>query len=345
MITFHGTYFDGMSSKAHPVTATCSGAGLSLRDDEEGWRVDVTLSDLSLTPPLGKTRRVFELPGGARCETADLDAVSELERLWGRQRREQWRGMRLVHRLESHWRLVIVCALCLLLSLWGFVAYGIPWMATRAAMATPPKLVELISERSLAFLDKHFFAPSGLTPARREGLQQRFQEMTRDLGLSANSQLIFRHSSQMGANALALPSGMIIMTDELVHLARDDREIVGILAHELAHVEQRHGLRNMYQSTGIFLLISMLTGDVASMTSTASSLPTFLIESGYSRQFETAADTFAGRYMLQQGWGTKPLHDILQRLSGDQSKGLPTFLSTHPGSEERLRHLEDLERR
>lgn len=341
MITFSGTYFDGVSSKAYPVTVACWRDGLSLRDDDGGWKVNLKLSDFVLTPPLGKTRRVLELPGGARCETSDLDAVSQLETLWGHQR---YRGMRLVHRLESHWRLVTACAVCLLLSLWGFVAHGVPWMAMRAAAATTPKLVELISERSLAFLDEHIFTPSDLSPARQDGLQQRFQALIRDLEPSAKSRLIFRRSPKMGANALALPSGLIIMTDELVHLARDDREILGILAHELAHVEQRHGLRNMYQSTGIFLLISMLTGDVASMSSTASSLPTFLIESGYSRQFETAADTFAGQYMLRQGWGTKPLRDILQRLSGDQRKGLPTFLSTHPGSEDRLRHLEAIER-
>ncbi len=341
MITFSGTYFDGESSKAYAVTVMGSGNRLSLRDQEDGLSVELSSSDVVLSPPLGKTRRVIELPEGARCETTDLDAVSQLEALWGRRRH---RGMHLVYRLESHWRLVAVCALCLLLSLWGFVAYGIPWLAMRAANATPPKLINLISDRSLAFLDEHIFAPSGLSQARRDDLQAQFQELIQDLRPRGESRLIFRRSPQMGANALALPSGLIIMTDELVDLARDDREIVGILAHELAHVEEHHGLRNMYQSTGIFLLISMLTGDVASLTSTASSLPTFLIESGYSRQFETAADTFAGQYMLERGWGTKPLRDILQRLSGDQSKGLPTFLSTHPGSEERLRHLEALER-
>ncbi len=344
MITFEGVYFNGVNSKAYPVTMLGSGDGLLLHSEEEDLSVDVKLSDLTLVPSLGNTRRVLALPGGARCETSDLAAVAELERLWGQQRRMPGRGMRLVQRLESHWRLVIVCALCLLVILWGFVAYGIPWMATQAVLATPPKLVELISTRSLAFLDQHIFAPSRLTEARQENLQARFRTLVHRLGVSARSKLVFRHSPKMGANALALPSGLIIMTDELIHLARDDREIIGILVHEIAHVEQRHGLRNMYQSTGIFLLISMLTGDVASMTSTASSLPTFLIESGYSRQFETAADTFAGLYMLQRGWGTQPLRDILQRLSGDQHKGLPTFLSTHPGSVERLRHLEALER-
>ncbi len=283
---------------------------------------------------------MLELPGGARCETFALDAVQQLETLRGP---KSSRGMQRVHQLESRWRLVLACAAGMLLCLWGVMAYGIPWLAKRAAFATPQPLIETISNQSLAFLDSRFFNPSRLDSARIDCLQQQFQTLIRESGSNANARLVFRSSPQMGANALALPSGLVIVTDELVHVSHHDRELLGIMAHELAHVEHQHGLRNTYQSAGLFLLISMLLGDVTSMTSTASSLPAFLIESGYSRQFETTADTFAGRYMLQQGWGTAPLRDILQRISAKQGQRLPAFLSTHPGMDERLRHLEAIE--
>jgi Zn-dependent protease with chaperone function len=217
-------------------------------------------------------------------------------------------------------------------------------MAKRAAFATPQPLIESVSNRSLALLDRRLFTPSRLDASRLDTLQRQFQELVHARGLSMSARLVFRRSEPLGANALALPSGLVIMTDQLVDLAQDDRELLGILAHELAHVEQQHGLRNLYQSTGLLVLISVLLGDVTSITSTASSLPAFLLQSGYSRQFEREADTFAGQYMLQQGWGTKPLRDILQRLAGGRGDKLPALLSTHPGTEERLRHLEAMGR-
>ncbi|ETX01667.1 MAG: hypothetical protein ETSY1_06505 [Candidatus Entotheonella factor] len=340
MIAFQGTYFDGKSSKAHPVSVTCSGGFVSLRDDVNHLKIELKLDEVALSPPLGKTRRVLELPGGARCETSDLDAVHQLDMQLRGQRQP---GLHLVHRLESRWYLAIACAACLLLCLWGLMAYGIPWMAKQAAAATPQPLVDTISKQSLAFLDKQVFEPSRLDAARADSLRQQFQALLRNSGSTVKARLIFRRSPNMGANAFALPSGLVVMTDELVYLSRNDRELVGIMAHELAHVEEQHGLRNTYQSAGLFLLISMLLGDVASMTSTASTLPTLLIETGYSRQFETSADTFAGQYMLQQGWGTKPLRDILQRIAGERGEKLPAFLSTHPGTETRLQHLEAME--
>jgi hypothetical protein len=276
MIAFQGTYFDGKSSKAYPVTVVCSGGFLSLRDAAHDLRIDLKLEDVSLAPPLGKTRRVLEFPGGARFETADVDAVRrmEAEREYGAQR-----GMHLVHLLESRWRVVTACVVCLLFCLWGLVAYGIPRMAKHAAFATPQPLIESVSNQSLALLDKRLFKPSRLDSARIDALQHQFQELIQDRGTHTTARVIFRSSEAVGANALALPSGLVIMTDQLVYLAQDDRELLGIFAHELAHVEQQHGLRNLYQSTGLFLLISALLGDVTSITSTASSLPVFLLQS------------------------------------------------------------------
>lgn len=49
---------------------------------------------------------------------------------------------------------------------------------------------------------------------------------------------------QIGANAFALPDGTLVVTDELVELAGDnDDEVLAVLAHELGHIHERHGLR------------------------------------------------------------------------------------------------------
>jgi Zn-dependent protease with chaperone function len=134
------------------------------------------------------------------------------------------------------------------------------------------------------------------------------------------------------------------MTDELVELAENDRELEGVLLHEMGHVEERHGLRSIIQNAGVFLLISALVGDVASISSTAASLPTLLAQTGYSRQFEREADEFAVGHFVRRGWSAAPLRDILLRMS----EGAPSFpgesiLSTHPVMSERIRHIEEME--
>ena len=47
---------------------------------------------------------------------------------------------------------------------------------------------------------------------------------------------------------LALPSGVVIVTDDLVALAKDADDVVAVLAHEVGHLEGRHGVRAVIQS-------------------------------------------------------------------------------------------------
>ncbi|MFP4517755.1 MAG: M48 family metalloprotease [Desulfovibrionales bacterium] len=77
----------------------------------------------------------------------------------------------------------------------------------------------------------------------------------------------------------------------------------------------------------------------------AAAIPTLLVELGYSRSFEREADQTAGFLMIEQGLGTKPFRDILKRLGGRKGREASvSILSTHPGMDERIQLLLDLEK-
>ncbi len=68
---------------------------------------------------------------------------------------------------------------------------------------------------------------------------------------------MFRKGGPIGPSAFALPSGTVIMTDELVDLVDQKGELEALFAHKIAHVTNRHGLRSALQDSGVFLLISV----------------------------------------------------------------------------------------
>lgn len=338
MIEFGGCYLDGKTSRSHPVTIKLSDGTIFI-SGEEFDSVQVLLKECRIPPALGRTTRAIILPGGARCETDEIDAVAAIEKMVGANF-----GMRLVNLLESHWRLVALCFAGIILSTWLFISYGIPFVAKKAAVAVPPRVTEKISRHTLKILDEHYFDPTKLDDDRIKELNKAFQGIAATRGDEFNFRLEFRRGRGMiGANAFALPSGLILMTDQLVAMSENDEELMGILCHEIAHVEQRHGMRSVFQSAGVFLIVSALTGDIASISSVASTLPLMLAQTGYSRNFEREADEGAGRYMIERGWGTKPLEDILLRISSkiEELPGI-SILSTHPGGKERVQNLRKL---
>ena len=339
MIEFGAVCFDGTTSKPHEVRVSFEGALLRFSGPTLPERA-FPAKEVIIRPPLAGLRRVLLLPDGVRCETEDRHAVQRLEGLLGRNR-----SMGLVHVLEKRWKAVLGCFALLLACVAAFTTYGLPYLARTAAASLPPTLIDGLSRKTLELLDTHYMEPSELSPVRQEELTARFERELRDVETPVPCRVLFRKSRVLGPNALALPSGTIVFTDELVDLARDDVELVGVLMHEAAHVRHRHAMRSLLQNAGIVMLVSLLMGDAVSVTSTAAALPMLLMELGYSREFEREADRTAANALLHKGYGTVPLQTILERLSkahDHETKGA-NLLSTHPNLQERIELLRTLE--
>ena len=309
MITFRGAWFDGKSARAHPVTVTVEGGRLAVRGEGIPPAPDVALDACRISPPLGSIRRTIELPGGARVETEDLAEIDALERRSGANR-----GMRRVHFLERNARTVFLCVVALVLFVRSLIVWGIPALAERAATSLPPEVVETVSRNTMKILQKRFLESSELTEARRAELDTLFREIAGELAPSVSCRLVVRKSPAIGPNAFALPSGTVILTDELAVLFENDDEAAGVFVHEITHVERRHGLRSVFQNTGVFLLISGLVGDVTSITAAAGALPTLLAETGYSRQFAREADEAVVRWFHARGAGAARYVEVMRRL-------------------------------
>ncbi|MFH1077564.1 MAG: M48 family metallopeptidase, partial [Pseudomonadota bacterium] len=293
--------------------------------------------DYSITPPLGNTPRMIRFKNGATCETRDFAAIAALEQYCGTNQ-----GMRLVHFIESKWKMALGCFMTLIVAVWFLAANGIPYAAELIAKKIPPGILDKASKEALEFLDKKYVGNSKLDPTASKRIQGLFQCLCNNrLSDGLNYRLVFRKGNILGPNAFALPSGLIVMTDELVEIAKNDQEIIGVLAHEMAHIYNRHGLRSILQDASALLLISMLAGDI---TSTVATLPTMLVESGYSRRFEREADQAAGLYLIEKGWGVKPYQDILTRITKNQPDVAErlSLISSHPPTNERIELLNAL---
>ena len=137
-------------------------------------------------------------------------------------------------------------------------------------------------------------------------------------------------------NALALPGGQVIILSGLLDKAKSGDEVIGVLAHEIAHVVRRDPMQVSIKQTGAALLVSLLIGDVfggAALSGIASSV----IESGYSRDAEAASDFLGVTALNQLGLTARPLADFVGRIGQDDpiSDIIPNFLNTHPAGKDR----------
>jgi Zn-dependent protease with chaperone function len=187
-------------------------------------------------------------------------------------------------------------------------------------------------------MDRFLFEPTALEPERQAELTALFEGVVATVGDDADYRLELRKSEEIGPNAFALPSGIVVMTDALIRLADDDGEIAAVLAHEVGHVVHHHAMRRLIQSSVTAGLVIAVTGDVGSAANLAAGLPTVLLDASYSRDFEREADEVAFDYLDARGISREELGELLVRIDEEAGRnpGRATLLDSHPASRERL---------
>ncbi|MCP4001874.1 MAG: M48 family metallopeptidase [Gammaproteobacteria bacterium] len=333
MTTLSAYLYDGKTAQRRNVTVKLTVPGYIVLQ-EFSTLSRFRLEDVDISEQLGSQPARVELPDGAHLEIADSGAFyTQLTNSTGR---SQW-----LHKLESRWSFALLALLLTLALGWVGYVWGVPKGAQLVANMLPLEVDDAIGIEGLAMLDGHMLAPSELDMQRQLQLMTVFISVVETVGVTENYryQLVFRKGQRLGANALALPGGTIVITDELVALAEHDDELAAILAHEVGHIRNRHALRSLLQNSVVAGLIIVLTGDTSSATSFAAGIPTLLANAGYSREFEYEADKVAREYLLANGIPLNRFATIILRL-GELEEGGPdamSLLSTHPEASERAR--------
>ena len=337
MIEFDAVYYDGNTSKRHLVRVRATGESLQVKG--EAVNLELPLTAARADPPVPGVNCVIRLPNGAQLKTEDPAALEAL--FPDADRLERW-----VYGLERHWRSALaVLAVVVALSAWAAI-FGLPLAAKLAAGFVPPDLEALLGDQALSSIDGMLCSPSALSRERQQSVRSGFRTLTAGVDDGYRYRLELRACGRIGPNAFALPGGAIVLTDDLVNLAKNDEQILAVLAHEMGHVHNRHGLRQALQAGGLAALIGALAGDAVSMTSLAATLPTLLLQTGYSREFEEEADTYAFQRLKEIGVSPRVFAEILARLedfhAGAKAQRPATherisdYLSTHPATSRRI---------
>ena len=151
-------------------------------------------------------------------------------------------------------------------------------------------------------------------------------------------------------NAFSTPGGHIFITKGLIDIVPAEDALAGIIAHELAHVMLRHGIK-IINDMKFANEADIMAGQAAAFSSKSSAnILSFrdsvneifnkMIKSGYSQPQEFDADNLAVKLLANAGYSPNGLLEILNRLKtvqGSQSGGI---FSTHPSPAQRIANIE-----
>lgn len=338
------TYFDGRSAIAHAVTLVLN-EGV-LRVSGHSITRNAPIAELRVSEAMGAAPRLISFPDGAHCEVRDHAGMSHMLKATGFEDS-------LVVRLQQRWRWAMTAIGITLAVFFAGYHWGLPAISEWLAFRMPDTVLARMGGSTLSLLDRMAFVPSKLPQSRQQALSDAFARLAAPGGATSGNTrytLHFRHGGAVGSNAMALPDGTIVVTDQLVNLAAHDEEILAVLTHELGHIRQRHGLRMLIQGSIVAFVVSFYLGDVSSV---AAGLPTLLLQARYSRDHEREADQFGSAMLKANGMSPARLADMLGRLEeshrgkGRQLSGKEDafsagdYLQSHPATRERVDALKN----
>jgi Zn-dependent protease with chaperone function len=224
------------------------------------------------------------------------------------------------------------------ISIVAVIWFGLPLAADRLAPLVPEALERRIGAAAEGQVVVMFGGKTCDNAAGRAAFDRMMKQISSAAGFDAPIRSAVLNTPV--PNAFALPGGKVYLFSGLLEKANDPDEIAGVLAHELGHVRHRDNTRNMIYSGGTSFLIGLLFGDV-----TGSGALVFasrsLFTASYSREAEQGADDFSIDVMHRLGRPTKPMGDLIFRVTGNQGDKTLSILANHPLTEDRLKHLSD----
>jgi Zn-dependent protease with chaperone function len=158
----------------------------------------------------------------------------------------------------------------------------------------------------------------------------------------------FRVVNASDINAFALPGGFIYINRGIIENARNEGEVAGVVAHEIAHVALRHGTHQASKAygaqAGLQILGGLLGGKVGSNTAqilnTVGGIGLNALFLKFSRELETQADVRGAQILAASGYTPADMVSFFNQLAKADTSKKTTWLSNHPAPPDRIARIE-----
>jgi predicted Zn-dependent protease len=333
-------YFDGHSARLHTIELDLNADTITLAGG--GIVKSYPVASAHIGELFDHAPCVIDFPDGARCELHEQSAKTILAQALGyrRSRVERW---------QQQWMGALLALILLAGAVFSAVTWGVPALAAQLVESMPPSVDRRVGDEALATLESQLFSESHLSDERIAEVEAVFRQALPARPRMPLSLRVVEMSWE--PNALALPNGTVVINDAmLVQImgnphnfdAAARAQLLGVFAHEIGHIEQRHSMHAIARSSLTAVAAAALLGDFSTVVAGA---PVVLLNMNYSRSMELQADDLAIARMHALGLSSNSLAELFEALEmreGDDPRPpnwlVPgsSYLSSHPSNAVRI---------
>ncbi|HRG31857.1 MAG TPA: M48 family metallopeptidase [Saprospiraceae bacterium] len=332
---FQAVYYSGIKPKGQAVTFQIEGEEIRIFDEENE---ELSLWNKELLSRQHYNENHLLIKWGIRdpfeyLEIQDSTAIEALNQAFPQKKFFEKPGFTW----GSFYSILAIVAFSTVLLFFTAYFYGLPSLTQWASEKVPLDWELKIGQASI----EKYSESAALDSLKTQYLNDFYNE----LGHHSKYQIQFYYLKDSIVNAFAMPGGFIVINDGIMDKMTDYRQLVGLMGHEIAHIEERHTLKTIFKSLGAYFVIQLALGHFGAVSGVLIENLSSIQNLSYSREFELAADRASFYWMKNLKISTNGMVDMFNVLKMEEAKNiqnLPEFLSTHPMTEDRIQKIKDL---
>lgn len=150
-------------------------------------------------------------------------------------------------------------------------------------------------------------------------------------------------------NAFATPGGYVFVSIGLLRMIENEAQLAGVLAHEVAHISQKHALQTLERSRSLqgvsSLTLTVMDKNPDMLDKLIDEVSNVLFTKGLDKNLEFEADRYGREFAYRMGYYPGGLQNFIQKLGNSKAGSKSIFMSTHPSARERYSILKKSWRR
>lgn len=324
MVKYKGKFFDGISSKEHAVEVILI----------EQINITIIFSDHQLVIPFddiysiehfGKKTTYFKIGKNFPYKTLEIDSeeLLEITKKFG-----SVSDQLHISVLQGGAKNVVLITGLTFLVLGLIIVFGLPFMGELIGANVPIEV-----EKSLGKSYYNQFIGSSKIDS---GKTLAINKLIKNYKLSSTYEINLTVVESDQKNAFALPGGYIVVFSGIIDEMDQPEQLIGLLSHEVTHINHRHSMRALGRSLSSYLLFSWIVGDAAGITSVLVENYNQFLALSYSRDLEADADKTGAELMIKNKVDPKGMIGLMEILKKEDKGQEQEFLQTHPLTENRI---------
>ncbi len=247
-------------------------------------------------------------------------------------RRELWRRLRIT---------LYFFAGCSVLAV--FASWGFGMMVRSLATRVPPEYEQEFGDARIEMLRSEMsLVEDSNQVAQLTALAAPLMRVVP----TGKSAIRFHILANSTPNAFALPGGHVVVNTGLLKMTARPEELLGVIAHELAHVTQKHHFRHIISAAGPLLIFGVFFHSRDQLLNVLSTGSGVMVYQGFSQEFETEADDVGWNYLVAAKIDPRGMVSVFRKLKEYQARQkqmagvLPQAFNSHPALDKRIARLE-----